>query len=391
MNSRELKMNFKKVYQADPDVLYFSPGRVNLLGEHTDYNGGYVFPCAISLGTWGAIRKRDDRQLKFFSGNCEKEGIITSDLDHLEYTPEAKWTNYAKGIIHYFKQNGYKIDAGMDIYIWGNLPQGGSGLSSSASIEMLFCGMIEELFGYQLDDLKAIKMGVDTENKYLGLNSGILDQFIIRKGKKDHAILLNTADLHYEYVPVDLGDNALVIMNTNKPRALVDSKYNERVKECNEALAVFQKDMKINSLSEVTEADLIKHMSELDSRHLQRVRHIVFENQCCLLGKEALDNDNLQEFGRIQNASHVSLQYDYEVSGIELDTLVHAAWKQPGVLGARMCGAGFGGSGIALVAKDKVNEFEKNVGKIYEEKIGYAPRFYTVEIVDGAHRLREED
>lgn len=388
MDKNTLKSKFEKIFQRQSEKEFFSPGRINLIGEHTDYNGGHVFPCAISLGTWGAVAKRKDRKLRFYSGNFEKLGIIESSLDQLEYKKEDNWANYAKGMIYYIQQAGYSIDAGMDIYIWGNLPQGGSGLSSSASIEMLFGVMVQSLFDLKIERLDLVKMGVKTENDFLGLSSGILDQFAVGMSKAEHAILLDTNTLEYKYVPLDLKDNVIVIMNTNKPRALVESKYNERVAECQEALKELQTELKISALGDLNNDQFDEYTYLLKNETLlKRARHAVSENQRCIRGEKVLEEGNLAEFGRLQNASHVSLEYDYEVSGIELDTLVHSAWNQPSVLGARMCGAGFGGSAIALVQKDGVDNLEKEVGKIYEDKIGYAPRFYVAEVADGTHEL----
>lgn len=389
MNKEEIEAKFEEIYQTKPDKAFFSPGRINLIGEHTDYNGGHVFPCAITLGTWGAARKRDDQKLHFYSGNFEDLGIIEVDLNNLKYSKADNWTNYAKGMIFYIQKAGYQVDRGMDIYIWGNLPQGGSGLSSSASIEMLFGVMVEKLFDLQIDRLDLVKMGVKTENEFLGLSSGILDQFAVGMSKKNQAILLDTNTLDYKYVPLDLKDNVIVIMNTNKPRALVESKYNERVEECQAALKALQTKLDIQALGELNneQFDEYTYLLSDNETYLKRARHAVSENQRCIRGEAALEKGDLKEFGRLQNASHVSLEYDYEVTGKELDTLAHEAWKQPGVLGARMCGAGFGGSGIALVQKDQVEAFKANVGKVYEEKIGYAPRFFTAEVADGTHEL----
>lgn len=388
MDKNEIETRFEQTYGAQPEKSFFSPGRINLIGEHTDYNGGHVFPCAITLGTWGAARKRADRRLRFYSGNFEKLGVIETDLDHLQYAQKDNWANYAKGMIYYLRQAGYSVEQGMDIYIWGNLPQGGSGLSSSASIEMLFGVMTQALFNLNVKRLELVKMGVRTENEFLGLSSGILDQFAVGMSKTGNAILLDTNTLDYQYVPLDLKDNVIVIMNTNKPRALVESKYNERVAECQAALKDLQAQLKINALGEIDNQTFDEYSYLFSNEvNLKRARHAVSENQRCLRGEAALEKGDLEEFGRLQNASHVSLEYDYEVTGKELDTLAHAAWKQPGVLGARMCGAGFGGSGIALVAKDQVENFEKNVGQVYEEKIGYAPRFFVAEVADGTHEL----
>lgn len=388
MDKQEITAAFTKQYGQEPEAAFFSPGRINLIGEHTDYNGGHVFPCAISLGTWGAARKRDDNKLRFFSGNFPDLGVIECSLDQLKYDKKDNWANYAKGMIYYLKEAGYTVDRGMDVYIWGNLPQGGSGLSSSASIEMLFGVMVQRLFDLDVDRLDIVKMGVKTENDFLGLSSGILDQFAVGMSKAGQAILLDTNTLDYKYVPLDLKDNVIVIMNTNKPRELVESKYNERVEECQTALKELQQKLQIKALGELDAQTFDEYMYLIDKENLlKRARHAVLENERCIRAEKALEAGNLEELGRLQNASHMSLEYDYEVSGIELDTLAHAAWKQPGVLGARMTGAGFGGSGIAIVNKDQVEAFKENVGRIYEEKIGYAPKFYVAEVADGTHEL----
>ncbi|MEY8662184.1 galactokinase [Ligilactobacillus faecis] len=387
MKKEELQQRFKAIFGKEAEGTFFSPGRINLIGEHTDYNGGHVFPCAITLGTYGAAAKRDDQRLRFYSENFATEGIIEVDLADLHFDKADKWTNYPKGMIHFLKEAGHQIEQGLDVYVNGNIPNG-SGLSSSASLELLMGVIAEKLFDLKLDRLDLVKIGMKTENDFIGVNSGIMDQFAVGMGQKDQAILLDTNTLEYELVPLDLKDNVIVIMNTNKRRELADSKYNERRSECETALAELQKGVTVDSLGALDEQTFDEYSYLVaDGARLKRARHAVFENQRTLKAREALQADDLEKFGRLVNASHVSLEHDYEVTGKELDTLAHTAWQQPGVLGARMTGAGFGGCGIAIVNKEQVEAFKENVGKVYEEKIGYAPAFYIAEIADGTKQL----
>ncbi|MYU49902.1 galactokinase [Lactobacillus salivarius] len=387
MDKKVINDKFTEIFGEQAEATFFSPGRINLIGEHTDYNGGHVFPCAISLGTYGAARKREDNKLRFYSANFEDLGIIETSLDDLKYDKKDNWVNYAKGMIYFLKETGHDVDKGMDIFIEGNIPNG-SGLSSSASLEMLIGVIAQELFNLDIDRVDLVKLGMETENKFIGVNSGIMDQFAVGMGKQNQAILLDTNTLEYSYAPVDMGNNVIVIMNTNKRRELADSKYNERRSECETAVGELQAKLDIKTLGEL-DAQTFDEYSYLieDENRLKRARHAVWENQRTMQAQTALEEGDLEKFGRLVNASHVSLEHDYEVTGIELDTLAHTAWKQDGVLGARMTGAGFGGCGIAIVDKDKVEAFKENVGKVYTEKIGYAPAFYIAEIVDGTKVL----
>lgn len=387
MDKKVINDKFTEIFGEQAEATFFSPGRINLIGEHTDYNGGHVFPCAISLGTYGAARKREDNKLRFYSANFEDLGIIETSLDDLKYDKKDNWVNYAKGMIYFLKETGHDVDKGMDIFIEGNIPNG-SGLSSSASLEMLIGVIAQELFNLDIDRVDLVKLGMETENKFIGVNSGIMDQFAVGMGKQNQAILLDTNTLEYSYAPVDMGNNVIVIMNTNKRRELADSKYNERRSECETAVGELQAKLDINTLGEL-DAQTFDEYAYLieDENRLKRARHAVWENQRTMQAQAALEEGNLEKFGRLVNASHVSLEHDYEVTGIELDTLAHTAWKQGGVLGARMTGAGFGGCGIAIVDKDKVEAFKENVGKVYTEKIGYAPAFYIAEIADGTKVL----
>ncbi|AZQ41849.1 galactokinase [Streptococcus periodonticum] len=387
LSIQQLRSDFATVFGTEADHTFFSPGRINLIGEHTDYNGGHVFPAAISLGTYGAARKRDDNLLRFYSANFEDKGIIEVPLEDLRFEKEHNWTNYPKGVLHFLQKAGHVIDKGMDVYVFGNIPNG-SGLSSSASLELLTGIIAERLFDLKLERLDLVKIGKQTENEFIGVNSGIMDQFAIGMGADQRAIYLDTNTLEYDLVPLDLKDNVVVIMNTNKRRELADSKYNERRAECEKAVEELKQKLSIATLGELNEWDFDEYSYLIqDENRLKRARHAVLENQRTLQAQAALQAGNLEKFGRLMNASHVSLEHDYEVTGLELDTLVHSAWEQEGVLGARMTGAGFGGCAIALVRKDAVEAFQKNVGQKYEEVVGYAPSFYIAEIAGGSRVL----
>ena len=387
LSIQQLRSNFATIFGAEADHTFFSPGRINLIGEHTDYNGGHVFPAAISLGTYGAARKRDDNLLRFYSANFEDKEIIEVPLENLRFEKEHNWTNYPKGVLHFLQKAGHVIDKGMDVYIFGNIPNG-SGLSSSASLELLTGIIAEKLFDLKLGRLDLVKIGKQTENEFIGVNSGIMDQFAIGMGADQRAIYLDTNTLEYDLVPLDLKDTVVVIMNTNKRRELADSKYNERRAECEKAVEELKQKLSIATLGELNEWDFDEYSYLIqDENRLKRARHAVLENQRTLQAQPALQAGNLEKFGRLMNASHVSLEHDYEVTGLELDTLAHTAWEQEGVLGARMTGAGFGGCAIALVRKDAVEAFQKNVGQKYEEVVGYAPSFYIAEIAGGSRVL----
>ena len=375
---------FKKVFGDTEGVkVFFAPGRVNLIGEHTDYNGGHVFPCALTIGTYGAARLRNDRKLRFYSMNFEQLGVIESELDGLKPEKEADWTNYPKGVMWAFEEKGFQIPQGMDLILSGNIPNG-SGLSSSASVEVLTGHILREFFGFQVSNQELALIGQYSENKFNGVNCGIMDQFAIAMGKKDHAIFLDTADLSYTYAPIELSGVKLVIACSNKKRGLGDSKYNERRSECETALSELQKVVKIKSLGELTEKQFEEYQSAIsDPVRVRRARHAVYENQRTIKAVSALQANDIEEFGRLMNASHVSLRDDYEVTGIELDTLVEEAWKVPGVIGSRMTGAGFGGCTVSLVKEEDIDLFTRQVGDAYLKKIGYAADFYVVEIGDG--------
>lgn len=367
--------------------VYFAPGRVNLIGEHTDYNGGHVFPCALTIGTYGVVRKRQDRVLQFYSTNFTHLGVIGCTLDDLKPDPAADWTNYPKGVMWAFEKKGMMIPYGMDILLSGNIPNG-SGLSSSASVEVLTGFFLRELFGFEVSNQELALIGQFSENKFNGVNCGIMDQFAIAMGKENSAIFLDTADLSYEYAPIQLEGAKIVIACSNKKRGLGDSKYNERRSECEEALSELQQVVSVKSLGELSEEDFEQYKDAIKSDvRMKRAKHAVYENQRTLKAVEALKNRDIMQFGELMNASHVSLRDDYEVTGVELDTLVEEAWKVEGVIGSRMTGAGFGGCTVSIVKDDAVENFIRNVGEAYQAKIGYGADFYVVEIGDGPRVL----
>lgn len=362
---------------------YFAPGRVNLIGEHTDYNGGHVFPCALTIGTYGVARKRDDKKLRFYSMNFDNLGVIESSIENLKAEKEAGWTNYPKGVMWAFGEKGYEIPCGMDLLLNGNIPNG-SGLSSSASVEVLTGFILKDFFGFDVTNQDLALIGQFSENNFNGVNCGIMDQFAIAMGKKDHAIFLDTADLSFDYAPIKLENAKIVIACSNKKRGLGDSKYNERRSECETALEEIKQVVGINTLGDLTEEQFETYKAAVkDEVRQKRAKHAVYENQRTVKAVEALKADDVEQFGKLMNASHVSLRDDYEVTGTELDTLVEEAWKIDGVIGSRMTGAGFGGCTVSIVKTDAIDGFINKVGKAYKEKIGYAADFYVVEIGDG--------
>lgn len=384
----EIEAKFKEIFGPEGRIkTYFAPGRVNLIGEHTDYNGGHVFPCALTMGTYATVRKREDNILNFYSVNFDELGILSTSLDNLTYSQRDNWTNYPKGVIWALKEEGYDIQTGFDIVFTGTIPNG-AGLSSSASLEVLTAFILNDIFKFNLDLTKMALIGQKAENKYVGVNCGIMDQFAIANGKKDNAIFLDTATLECEYAPINLTDAKIVIMNSNKKRGLGDSKYNERRAECERGLADLQKELDIKTLGELTEEKYETNKHLIESEVVQkRVKHAVYENQRTIKAVKALKENDLELFGKLMILSHESLRSDYEVTGIELDTLVEEALKQKGVIGARMTGAGFGGCAVSIVKTNEIDNFIKNVEEGYRAKIGYNPDFYVVEIGDGPKLL----
>lgn len=383
----KLLQEFFKIFGREAQAVYFAPGRVNLIGEHTDYNGGHVFPCALTIGTYAAAAKNVDNTLRFYSMNFEELGVITIDLSSLKKEEAHDWANYPKGVLKVMLDAGYPITSGMDIVYFGNIPNS-SGLSSSASIEVLTGYVARELFGLDVDFVELAKIGQKAENEFIGVNCGIMDQFSIAMGKAGHAIFLDTADLSYEYAPIALKDAKIVIACSNKKRGLGDSKYNERRGECEAALAKLQTVLDLHSLGELSEEEFEKNRSIIgDPVKERRAKHAVYENQRTIKAVAALKANDIEQFGKLMIASHDSLRDDYEVTGIELDTLVSAALSQEGVIGSRMTGAGFGGCTVSIVKTEAVEAFIKNVGEIYKGKIGYAADFYVVDAGCGPYTL----
>ena len=367
---------------------YFSPGRVNLIGEHTDYNGGHVFPCALTLGTYGAARKREDNKIHFYSMNLDSFDVVEASLDDLTNKKEYNWANYPLGVVWAFKEKGHTITSGFDMVIWGNIPNG-SGLSSSASLEVLTGVILTDLF--EIKDLSMTDLaliGQYSENNFNGCNCGIMDQFAVAMGKKDHAIFLDTSDLSYEYAPCVLDGAKIVITNSKVKHSLVDSAYNDRRNECAAALKALQSELDIQALGDLTPEEFEAHKSLIkDEIQLQRAKHAVYENQRTIDAVTALKAGDIERFGKLMNQSHISLRDDYDVSCEEIDILVDLAWKIPGVLGSRITGGGFGGCTVSIVKNESVDTFIETIGKTYLEKVGHEAEFYTVDIGDGASRL----
>lgn len=385
----KLMKTFQELYGAEGDIrTYFAPGRVNLIGEHTDYNGGHVFPCALTLGTYAVARKRQDRTIRFYSTNFADLGVITTSLDDLTPYKEADWTNYPKGVMWAFEGRGMKLPCGLDIAICGDIPNG-SGLSSSASLEVLTGLMLKDMFDFQdLTHIDLALIGQYSENNFNGCNCGIMDQFASAMGKKDHAIFLDTNTLKYEYAPVKLPDAKIVIINSKVKHSLVDSAYNDRRNECETALKELQTVAGINTLGDLTEAEFeyLKPAIKDETRE-KRAKHAVYENQRAIKAVEALKNNEIELFGELMNASHTSLRDDYEVSCEEIDILVDLAQKTPGVIGSRITGGGFGGCTVSIVKNEAVDHFIASIGAAYEEKVGHPAEFYVVDIGEGARRL----
>lgn len=366
---------------------FFAPARINLIGEHIDYNGGYVFPAAISLGTYAVASLRDDQEVHFTSLNMEDEQPIVVELDDLSYDKNKGWVNYPMGMLYMLHKESTKLNKGLNILYYGEIPNG-AGLSSSASIELVTGIMANELFNLNKSMKELVLLGKQVENDYIGVNSGIMDQFAIGFGKKNHAILLDCQSLDYQYAPLYLDDYKIVIIHTNKRRSLAESKYNERKKQCETALSNLQEKLEVNYLCELNPQKFEEYKYLIKDEVIKkRAQHVIYEHERTKEAYSSLQEDDLLHFGKLMYASHQSLRDLYEVSGKELDTIVEAAYKQEGVVGARMTGAGFGGCAIAIVRNDQIEQFKENVEQEYKEEIGYLPSFYEAKISDGPHKL----
>lgn len=367
--------------------VYFAPGRVNLIGEHTDYNGGHVFPCALTIGTYMAARKRADRKLNFYSMNFEELGVLESSLDDLTPKADGEWTNYPKGVIWAFEGRGMKLNCGLDIALYGNIPNG-SGLSSSASLEVVTGYMLRDLFGFDVTNQDLALIGQYSENNFNGCNCGIMDQFASAMGKKDNAIFLDTSDLSFEYAPIVLDGAKIVVTNSMVKHSLVTSAYNDRRNESAQALKDLQQVCGIKTLGDLTEEEFETYKSAIkDDINRARAKHAVYENQRTIKAVKALEDQDLETFGKLMNASHVSLRDDYETSCEEVDVLVDEAWKIPGVIGSRITGGGFGGCTVSIVKDEAIDTFKEKLTAAYEEKVKKTPEFYVVSVGDGPSKL----
>ena len=380
---------FRKYYGDTKGAeLFFSPGRVNLIGEHTDYNGGHVFPCALTMGTYALVRKRSDNKMNFVSLNFNNAEVTTVELPELSYQKKNGWANYLIGVVWAFLGKGYKIDKGFDLAMLGNIPSG-AGLSSSASIEVLMGTALKYLYDIDIDMVEIAKIGQTSENQFNGMNCGIMDQFAVAMGKKDNAIFLDTADLYYEYAPVKLKDAKVLITNSHVKHSLVDSAYNDRRNESTAALKALQTKLNISGLGDLTEEEFEENQYLItDEVQKKRAKHAVYENQRTIKAVNALKNNDIETFGKLMNASHISLRDDYEVSCPEVDKLVEIAWNIPGVIGSRITGGGFGGCTVSIVKNDAIENFRKEVISKYKEATGIDAEIYEAEIGDGAGRIQ---
>jgi len=383
----EMQEVFREKFGAAQTHAYFSPGRVNLIGEHTDYNGGHVFPCAISLGTYALVAPRTDGISRLYSMNVPEQGVVQFPMHGAVKSDAYGWANYPIGVVRVMEDAGHRAAHGFDIVLYGTLPNG-AGLSSSASIEVLMAVILNDELNLGIDMVELVKFSQKAENEFVGMNCGIMDQFAVGMGKKDCAILLDCNTLSYRYSKLALDGCSIVITNTNKTHSLVTSAYNERRAQCESALKALQKVKPIKALGELTNAEFDAIASAIPNPvERRRARHAVYENNRTLEAVKALEANDVKRFGELMNASHVSLRDDYEVTGPELDTLAELAWQQDGVLGSRMTGGGFAGCTVSIVRDAAIPAFEKNVGDAYTAKIGYAPSFYVANIADGARRL----
>lgn len=385
-----MRDEFCRLFGKAPQAVFFSPGRVNLIGEHTDFNGGHVFPCAITLGIWAAARKRTDNRIRLFSLNKNNVGMQEFTELPAAFTPANDWTNYPLGVLDVLAKAGHPLPSGQDILYWGDLPNG-AGLSSSASMEVLTGIIANEFFGFGLSLIELALLAQKAENNFVGVRCGIMDQFTVAMGRKDQAILLDCNTLKYRYSPLAFEHCKLVITNTNKPHSLASSKYNERRAQCETALA----DLKtvLPNLTALGELDgpafaEVSHVIR-NADCLKRARHAVLENQRTLQAVDALEANDSKLLGELMRASHISLRDDFEVSCPELDVLAELAWKEPGVIGSRMTGGGFGGCTVSLVLEEHVNDFRSHIGEAYTKATGLVADFYITRAADGAHRVPE--
>ncbi len=382
-----LLKGFKEVYGDEGEIRgYMAPGRVNLIGEHIDYNGGHVFPCALTVGNYAIVRKRNDDKIRFYSANYKKGGIYNTSLSDLVYSQKAFWTNYPKGVMWTFEKYGYKITHGFDIYIWGNIP--GSGLSSSAAMEVVMAVMLKDYFHFDVDGIKIAQMTQYSENNFNNMNCGIMDQFASSMGKKDMAIYLDCATLKYDYIPLVLKGYKIIVINSNKPHSLASSHYNDRRKECEYALKCLQKSVKIDSLCQLTPEEFSFYQSNIpDSTARSRAYFAVNEENRTKLAVKALKANDIETFGSLISESGDGLRFDYDATCKEIDILVDAAKKQKGCVGSRETGGGWGGNTISIVKEEDVEAFINNVKEEYKSKTGLEAGIHELDVGDGGRRL----
>lgn len=384
--SQNLKDTFRRIYGYDyKGKVYYAPGRVNLIGEHTDYNGGCVFPCALTRGTYAVASKRADDIVKLYSLNLKDSGVLTRNLVDILPLSDKRWSAYIMGVIWSLKEAKYNIDRGMDIVIYGDVPNG-AGLSSSASVEVCTAVMLKDLFKLDdLDNTEIAKLCRRAENEYCGVSCGIMDQFASAMGKSNNAILLNTKTLDYKYVPLNLPKQKIIIVNSNIKHSLGNSAYNDRVKECGTALNFLQKWKYKDNLCDYTINELEENKSKfLNEVTYKRARHVVTENERCIEAAKALENNDLEKFGQLMKESHISLRDDYEVSCKEIDVLNDIAWQLDGVYGSRITGAGFGGCIVSIVESNKVDSFVDVIVNEYNRITGLVASLYIVDVGQGA-------
>ncbi|MDD6667387.1 MAG: galactokinase [Lachnospiraceae bacterium] len=384
----DLKKEFVEKFGGEGDIrCYFAPGRVNLIGEHTDYNGGHVFPCALSMGNYAVARKRDDKIVRWYNATYPKDGVQTADITKLAPNDNGVWYDYQQGVIWEFEKHGFHVPNGYDMVMGSDLPAG-SGLSASASIEEVAAVILRDLFSIDMTMVDCALMGQLSENEYNGMNCGIMDQFASAMGKKDCAIFLDTNTLKYDYVPLNLKNEKIVITNSKVKHSLAGSAYNDRRRESEQALSDLQKVVSIKTLGDLTDGEFDRYADAIpDEICRKRAHHAVYENQRTIKAVDALKKGDLEAFGKLMNESHVSLRDDYDVSCKELDILAEEAWKIPGVIGSRMTGGGFGGCTVSIVKEDAVDIFKETIAKVYKERTGLDCEFYIADASDGARRI----
>jgi len=385
----ELDNAFEHIFNAKPETRYFSPGRVNLIGEHTDYSGGRVFPMALSLGIHGVVRRRDDSRIRAYSETFKRQGVLEIDQADLAFKKDFSFGNYIQGVLAMLNDEGFKTPSGFDLYMHSTLPAS-AGLSSSAALEMLLFEIIKDINNLDIGAEKTVRMAKRVENDYMGVSSGIMDQFAVKFGKKNHALFLDTKTLKYEHAPIDLENHTLLLMNTNKKRDLVESDYNERFNSVKAGFEALAAQFNIETLCDLEEKDLAKAKAIIkDETVIKRITHVIEEDTRTIQALFALKDGDYPLFGSLMDKSHASLRDLFEVSCDELDFLV-AENKRRGALGARMTGAGFGGTMIAFYRQSQRPDDLDLLKNDYQNRFGRPLDIYEAVSADGAGRRKEE-